>query len=163
MRKQDRPKDRYGKPIETGCLYRLEQAGLPLKTVRVYYTEQDILMTEDIARGPGEANRFRSVSNIMPDVTWAQVDQDGVLVEPPVDRTVPSVEDQLGEIEQRALLIRAEIHRLWHLACQAVGVRPHDGSQLADECFKMVFNSQTSIEQVADLFHKQFSDCGGVR
>lgn len=161
MRMQDRPKDVYGRPVQTGCLYQISKFG-EMIIVRVYFTSQNILVAENIAKGPGERDRLFSVVNLN-GFQWAQVDQEGVVIEPPVSYACPSVDDKISEIESRVLILRAELMRLELLACQALECRPGDGSQASEMVFAMIYNCSVGAEEICAKYNAKFVSCGGGR
>lgn len=150
MQEALRPTDRYGKPIQPGNRYRVTAPGRPSKLVRLYWSEDDVLMTEDLQKQVGENDRFMPVYDFHNFAEWVQVNLEGIDIEP--DRkgrdcegnTRISTIDQLAEIELRSLMCRHELQRLEHLACQVVGCTRGDGSETYDAVFDMIYNAKSA-------------------
>lgn len=146
--------DRYGFAV-TASLYRLHIPGRTSIDVRVYLSEQSVWMIEDLDRPIGDPKRFAMLENLHPHTVFAPINRDRVLIEP--NRKGEDCEgnmgrtmlDQLGELEQMALMARAELRRVELLTCRVLGCQPGNGDELSDAAFELAYNQQSAEKTLA--------------
>lgn len=150
--------DRYGFVVVAG-LYRVHIPGRSSLDVRVYLSDQSVWMLEDLDRPIGDPKRFCMLDNLHPHTDFAPINRERVLIERNAKGedcegcVSRSMIDQLGELEQMALMARAELRRVELLTCRVLGCQPGNGDELSDAAFELAYNQQ-SAEKTIEIYER---------